>query len=181
MTKPPGHTAQCRSIISHQITLSNTPVFVTNYKLTLFSQSVLDEADLALREQFAWYSIQLYKLRGFCNDTLSDYFAEHFKSYSETRFAELKASTRRELCDVLSSQDVYVRKGCTVLLAAVLREVVQNDVPWPEDDSELPSNQRNLTPITSNEKHSTRISTGKSSRTLKYISNLEKTYTRDEE
>lgn len=182
MTEPAfsnvAHSHRSAPIGSDRNTAS---IVFTDEELSLFRQGLPDGADHAQREQFAWYSVKLYKSKGWCNDTLSEYFAEDFKSYSEEDIAELSASTRRELRDLLRRQGVYVKKCRNVLIATALYEVVKDDIPWPEDDIEAPTNQRSSAISPSDGRISSRLNYDVSFSLSKNVGNVSKAYTRDEE
>lgn len=156
-------------------------MFFTEDELNLFRQGIPDGADRTIRERFAWYSVWLYKSKGWCSDTLSEYFVDDFKSFSEADFAERSARTRRKLCHVLRRQGVYVKKGCNVLIATALHEVVQNEISWPEDDIEAPSNQQNWTIPPTDRNNMNRPSASETYSTSRDISSMSKAWKRDEE
>lgn len=130
-------------------------------------------AHRTIRGQFALYSVWLYKLKAWCNDTLFKYFAEGFNSFSEAHFAERSASTRRDFCDLLRRQSLYVKIGRNILIATSLNGIKQNKITWPEDDIKAPSNQKHST-ISRTDSNMNRRSTSKNSSALAYTSNMSK-------
>lgn len=182
MTEPPGSSvAHSQGTATNANTETRLPITFTADELSLFRQGLPEDADQPQREAFAWYSVRLYKSKSWCNDTLSEYYADDFKSFSEDHFAELSASTRRELRDVLRRQGVYVKKGRNVSIATALHEVVKDEIPWPDDDPDAPSNRISSTISPSDGYTSNRGNTGGNFSNFKFVSNISKAYTRDEE
>lgn len=50
----------------------------------------------------------------------------------------MDSHTHRNLRALLRNRDVYVPKRQNVLIADALYRVVQEEIPWPDEDSEKP-------------------------------------------
>lgn len=61
-------------------------------------------------------------------------------------FAEVSSASRRDLRDTLGPQGVYVKKGRQISIADSLHDVVQEEVPSPEND-EKPQTQGPITSV----------------------------------
>lgn len=111
---------------------------------------------------------------------LSEYFAEDLANFNENNFKSISTMLRRELRDILRARGVYVPKGRDILIADALFRVLQNELPWPDDDDDAPDGievvkQPEAAPSTSHH-HGTNISDAS-----KAIANISKSYNRDED
>ena len=86
--------------------------------------------------QFVRWRIQTYEQHKWRN--LSDIFAEDFQQFVKEDFETLDKDTLYSLRDCLRANGVYIRRGRGVTASQALTNVVQQDIPWPEDDEERP-------------------------------------------
>lgn len=129
MSDPSGSSeAHSYGTAAHNSDRNPSPITFTAEELSPFRQGISDGVDRSQRKQLVQWEA-LYKSKGWCNESLSEYYAKDFKPYFEEHFAEVSANTLRELRDVLRRQDIYVKKGRNVLIATALYEVVRDNIP----------------------------------------------------
>ena len=87
-------------------------------------------------EQFVHWRIRKYTLHKW--KTLSDVFADDFQHFDKESFEALDKDNITELRDCLRTNKVYVKKGRGVPIAQALANVIQDEIPWPQDDEDRP-------------------------------------------
>ena len=100
------------------------------------------EASIEEIEQFIYWRIDKYKEFGWKNEDLSEAYASDFQHFTKDEFDKCSDDPIRKLRDVLRAQGVYIRKGRGINIARELTAVIQDDIPWPEDDPERPISTR---------------------------------------
>lgn len=106
-----------------------------------FSNGLPANATIEDKRAFAIHCAINYEKQNWHNDSLSEYFADDFRDFTVEDFTNIDTATRRNLRDLLRSRGVFVPKGRNIVIAQALHQVVQDDIPWPEDDTEKPINQ----------------------------------------
>ena len=86
------------------------------------------------------WRLQVHSRAGWKNDVLSEYYADYFRDFTREKFDNCHHDTVRFLRGHLRQHGVYIRKGRGVPIGRELFKAVQEDVPWPDDDSEAPQN-----------------------------------------
>ena len=86
--------------------------------------------------QFVRWRVQAYEQHKW--DPLSDIFAEEFQLFDREDFDALDKAELYSLRTCLRTNGVYVRKGRGVSMAQALANVVQEEIPWPEDEEGRP-------------------------------------------
>ena len=86
--------------------------------------------------QFVRRRIQAYEQHKW--DPLSDIFAEEFQHFVKEDFDALDKAELYSLRTCLRANEVYVKKGRGVATSQALASVVQEDIPWPENDEGRP-------------------------------------------
>ena len=94
------------------------------------------EASTKEIEQFIYWRIDKYKEFGWKNEDLSEAYASDFQHFTKDEFDRCSNDPIRRLRNVLRAQGVYIRKGRGINIARELTTVIQDDIPWPEDDPE---------------------------------------------
>ncbi len=89
-------------------------------------------------EEFTKWKLEKYKASTRTGPGLSEAFAEDFQLFTKDTFGQCEPEILRDLRDLLRSRGVYVRMGRGISIAKELANVVQNDIPWPEDDHQRP-------------------------------------------
>lgn len=126
--------------------------------------------------------MKVYREKSWEGEILSEYFSEDFTSFTVNTFNGLPIDLRRELRDTLREKGVYVRQGSNVKIAESLYQAVHDDLQWPKDESEKAyetgpsSNSANATNLV----RSVQIRHALNDTDIKNISNLVRTYNRDE-
>ena len=87
-------------------------------------------------EQFIYWRIDRYKEFGWKNEDLSEAYASDFQCFTKDEFDKCNEDPIRKLRDILWAQGIYIKKGRGINIARELVAVIQNDIPWPEDDPE---------------------------------------------
>ena len=111
-----------------------------------FAHGLPNNATVEDKEDFAQYCMKVYQEEGYDSDSLSEYYAEDFESFSVDDFSKLTQMTRRNLRDYLRSHGVFVPKGRGVKIAEALHTVVHTELEWPEN-SELLDGVKRLTGV----------------------------------
>lgn len=68
-------------------------------------------------------------------DTLFEYYANDFRSFTVDDFKLIKADNRRDLFELLRNRVVYVPKGRNVLVDESLFVVVQGELYFPQSEN----------------------------------------------
>lgn len=90
------------------------------------------------KKLFATHCTKNYKDQNWHGGSLSEYFADDFRDYSVDDLSALDTDLRRNLRDPLRQRGVYVPKGRNVVIAKALHQVIQEELPWPDEDPETP-------------------------------------------
>lgn len=67
-------------------------------------------------------------------DTASEYFANAFAKFTANDFKLLNADVRSELGNLLCNRGFYVPKGGKVFISNARHAVVEDKLPWPENE-----------------------------------------------
>lgn len=90
----------------------------------LFSQGRPEETTSEQKKDFARYCLELYTKQDWKYSSLSEFFADDFKSCTVADFRNFRGELRRELRDILRTRGVYVPKDQNVEIADSLYRVV---------------------------------------------------------
>eukprot|EP00171_Calliarthron_tuberculosum_P004960 IDg4960t1 len=103
-----------------------------------FDFGLPENASTQEMQEFADYSLQLYRTKRWEGKTLAEYFADDFEPFTENDYKGLKKVTRRDLRDFLREHGVFVPKGIGVQIPGALLRACCNHPPWPPDDPDTP-------------------------------------------
>lgn len=137
-----------------------------------------EDADKSARTDYTIEYTNLYDEKARTASTLSGYFAVDFKSFTTQMFCELPNVVKSNLRKVLRNKGVYVCKGRNVNIADALRQAVEDELKWPLDD--FAGDHKDDT-LNAKEKLSIENSSGAVTKNVFGISNLMKSYKKDED
>lgn len=102
-----------------------------------FRNGLPAEAMIEDKVNFADHCVRNYRNQYWHKESLSEFFADDFRSLTIDEFEVIESDTRRNLRNVLPQRGFYVRKGRNLSIASSLH---QEDIPWPLDDPDKPTN-----------------------------------------
>lgn len=85
--------------------------------------------------QYITYVLDLYKRQAWSGSTLANQFAEDFQHFSNS-----DKETLVNLRKYLRHNGVYIRMKHFEPVSKALADAVENELPWPDDDKDRPSN-----------------------------------------
>lgn len=138
-TKPPvASSSKSVENITENNTKNNINNTMTERELNNMLSKGVDpkKETIETLTQFVRWRIQAYEQHKW--DPLSDIFAEEFQQFVKEDFDALNKAELYSLRTCLRANGVYVRKGRGVAMSQALANVVQEDIPWPEDDEGRP-------------------------------------------
>lgn len=87
------------------------------------------------KEAFSNYWLSNYEVQNRHDNFLSEYFANDFQELFEDDFTAFSFNICQILGNLLQILNVYTSKEQIIVIAQTFLEILQNDLPWPEEDS----------------------------------------------
>ncbi|KAI6245784.1 hypothetical protein HI914_06260 [Erysiphe necator] len=90
--------------------------------------------------QYIIYVLDIYKRQAWSGSTLANQFAEDFQHFSQEHFSNSDKETLINFRKHLRHNGVYTRMKRFEPVAKALADAIENELPWPDNDKDRPSN-----------------------------------------
>ncbi|KAI6250803.1 hypothetical protein HI914_00479 [Erysiphe necator] len=90
--------------------------------------------------QYITYVLDIYKRQAWSGSTFANQFAEYFQHFSQEHFSNSDKETLINFRKHLCHNGVYIRMKRFEPVAKALADAIENELPWPDDDKDRPSN-----------------------------------------
>ncbi|KAI6248703.1 hypothetical protein HI914_02685 [Erysiphe necator] len=90
--------------------------------------------------QYIKYVLDIYKRQAWSGSTLANQFAEDFQHFSQEHFSNSDEETLINFRKHLRHNGVYIRMKRFEPVAKALADAIENELPWPDNDKDRPSN-----------------------------------------